>query len=148
MEKKIIKIILVVIWMGIIFLFSNQDASESSNLSDSFIYKIVSIFRSEDISDEDMELIISNNTFVVRKFAHAFIYFIFGILIYSLLKEFNINNIIIYSLIICYLYAVSDEFHQYFIPGRSMEFFDTIIDGCGSFIGICFSRIISKKMIK
>ena len=65
MKKRIIKIILVILWMLIIFLFSNQDASKSSNLSDSFIYKIVSIFRSKDISDEKMELIISNNTFIV-----------------------------------------------------------------------------------
>ena len=148
MKKRIIKIILVVVWMLIIFLFSNQDASKSSNLSDSFIYKIVSIFRSKDISDEKMELIISNNTFIVRKAAHFFVYFVLGILVYLLLKEFKVNNIVIYSLLICYLYAVSAEFHQFFIPGRSMEFRDTIIDGCGSFIGICFSRILNKKMIK
>ena len=80
MKKRIIKIILVILWMLIIFLFSNQDASKSSNLSDSFIYKIVSIFRSKDISDEKMELIISNNTFIVRKAAHFFVYFVLGIL--------------------------------------------------------------------
>ena len=148
MKKRIIKIILVIVWMLIIFLFSNQDASKSSNLSDSFIYKIVSIFRSKDISDEKMELIISNNTFIVRKAAHFFVYFVLGILVYLLLKEFKVNNIVIYSLLLCYLYAVSDEFHQFFIPGRSMEFRDTIIDSCGSFIGICFSRILNKKMIK
>ncbi len=148
MKKRVIKVILVVVWMIIIFLFSNQEASKSSNLSDKFIYRIVSIFRSDDVSEEKMELIISNNTFIVRKFAHFFVYFVLGILVYILLKEFNINNIVIYSLLICYLYALSDEVHQFFIPGRSMEFRDTIIDGCGSLIGICFSRILNKKMIK
>ncbi len=148
MKKRVIKIILVVVWMIIIFLFSNQDAGKSSNLSDKFIYRIYSIFRSEDVSEEKMKLIISNNTFIVRKTAHFFVYFVLGILVYILLKEFNINNIVIYSLLICYLYALSDEVHQFFIPGRSMEFKDTIIDFCGSFIGICFSRILNKKMIK
>lgn len=95
-----------------------------------------------------MENIISNNTFFVRKLAHFFVYFVLGVLVYILLKEFNVSSIIIYSFLLCYLYAVSDEIHQFFIPGRSMEFRDTIIDGCGAFLGICFSRILNKKMVK
>jgi len=39
------------------------------------------------------------------------------------------------SFIFCYLYALSDEFHQSFIPGRSALFRDTIIDLIGSTIG-------------
>lgn len=44
------------------------------------------------------------------------------------------------SIIFSYLYALSDEFHQSFIPGRSALFRDTLIDLFGIFIafGIIF----------
>jgi len=34
------------------------------------------------------------------------------------------------------LYAITDEFHQYFVPGRSAEIRDVLIDSSGAFIGI------------
>lgn len=39
------------------------------------------------------------------------------------------------TLIFCIAYALSDEFHQIFIPGRSFSGFDLIIDGAGAFLG-------------
>lgn len=47
-------------------------------------------------------------------------------------------------IIIAYLYAISDEFHQSFIPGRSGRFRDTLIDLAGIFIGIfIFQKVTS-----
>ena len=47
---------------------------------------------------------------------------ILGILVTITLKEYNINkNIILISILICMLYAISDEIHQIFISGRSGE---------------------------
>lgn len=40
------------------------------------------------------------------------------------------------------IYAVSDEFHQYFVPGRSCSFFDFSIDFLGIVAGIFFFAII------
>lgn len=37
---------------------------------------------------------------------------------------------------IAYLYAISDEIHQSFIPGRTSRFRDTLIDLIGIFIGL------------
>lgn len=42
------------------------------------------------------------------------------------------------ALIISYIYALSDEFHQSFVPGRSALLRDTFID----LFGICLSYII------
>ena len=33
-------------------------------------------------------------------------------------------------------YAVTDEFHQSFVPGRSCEFRDIVIDSCGVLTGV------------
>ena len=34
------------------------------------------------------------------------------------------------------IYAFTDEFHQYYVPGRSARLFDVGIDSLGSFIGL------------
>ena len=43
MLEKIFKIILIVAWMGLIFMFSNDTAVESSKKSDGFIIKTVQV---------------------------------------------------------------------------------------------------------
>ena len=40
------------------------------------------------------------------------------------------------SLLISMLYACTDEFHQHFVPGRSCEVRDVLIDTAGALIGI------------
>ena len=48
-------------------------------------------------------------------------------------------NVFLISCIICFLYAISDEIHQNFIPGRSGGVKDILIDIFGPItdIGIC-----------
>lgn len=49
-------------------------------------------------------------------------------------------------IIIAYLYAISDEIHQSFTPGRSPRFQDTLIDLGGILIGIfIYQKIFSSK---
>ena len=40
------------------------------------------------------------------------------------------------------LYAVSDEWHQSFTPGRSPSFLDVVIDGAGGLIGLALWALI------
>ena len=42
--KKIIKLTLVIAWMFVIFMFSSQNAKESTSLSDGVIIKVASVF--------------------------------------------------------------------------------------------------------
>jgi VanZ family protein len=54
------------------------------------------------------------------------------------------------SVFIAYLYGVSDEIHQSFIPGRTSKFTDTLIDLLGILIGLLILKFIfipvSKKL--
>jgi len=43
------------------------------------------------------------------------------------------------------LYAISDEFHQIFVPGRTAVIKDVVIDFVGSFISVGFYWIVSRK---
>ncbi|WP_243096886.1 VanZ family protein [Thermohalobacter berrensis] len=42
----------------------------------------------------------------------------------------------IFSFVFCILYAISDEVHQLFVPGRDAQITDVMIDSAGAFIGI------------
>lgn len=45
------------------------------------------------------------------------------------------------------LYAISDEFHQYFIPGRYASFSDLILDLIGIIIVVKYYSVIDKLML-
>ena len=41
------------------------------------------------------------------------------------------------------LYAVTDELHQIFIPGRACRFFDVCVDAAGALAGIVFCLLVA-----
>lgn len=149
---KVVKICFLVLWMALIFSFSNQKDVDSSKISDSFIDRtVVKIYKilNENITKEKENEIIEKYTYPIRKFAHYTLYFILGILSFLVVKDYSINKkLIIYSLLICFLYACSDEFHQLFIIGRSARVLDVIIDTFGSFCSISIFYIFNKKISK
>lgn len=149
---KVVKICFLVLWMALIFSFSNQKDVDSSKVSDGFIdrtvVKIYKIFN-ENITIEKENEIIEKYTYPIRKLAHYTLYFILGILSFLVVKDYSINKkLIIYSLLICFLYACSDEFHQLFIIGRSARVLDVMIDTFGSLCGISIFYIFNKKISK
>ncbi len=133
---KIIKLIIVIIWMTVIFLFSSQPADDSSKISDGLILKTVRIIEKINHKKYNDEEILNKFVKPVRKTAHFIIYFLLGIFVFLLIKEYNLKSIIIVSLLICIIYATTDEIHQLFVSGRSGELLDVINDSFSSFIGI------------
>jgi len=57
-------------------------------------------------------------------------------------------NLILWSEVVAVLYAVTDEFHQLFISGRSAQVTDVLIDGIGAFIGCLVFYFSYKKLRK
>lgn len=146
MSKKKLLTILTIIWMIIIFLFSNQPASESSNSSSSLIKNtIVRIYKlfNSNASEDDVAKIVKKYDYPVRKTAHFLEYLILGVLVFFTMRAYNVKNIYI-ILIICFIYACTDEFHQLFIEGRNGNIKDVLIDTLGSFTGILFFHKIKK----
>ena len=96
-----------------------------------------------DISGEKQATIISSFQFIARKSAHFLIYVVLGNLLavisYKRLK-FSVRPLI--AAAICLIYAASDEFHQYFVPGRSCELRDMCIDFSGAVTGILLLLLI------
>ena len=96
MSKKILTTI-TIIWMIIIFIFSNQPASTSSDRSNSLIKNtIVRIYKlfNPNPTNEEIDNIIKKYDYPVRKTAHFIEYFILGILIRILLSKISMLNLI------------------------------------------------------
>lgn len=142
---KIIDILLVVIWMCTVFWFSSQLGDDSKAQSGNTIRKIITFFN-KNITKENLEIIVETLQPFVRKLAHFSIYTLGGMLIYNLINKYNLNKKvkIIYTIIISALYATSDEIHQLFVPYRSGQVTDVLIDTCGVITGVILFIIIAK----
>ena len=140
-----IHLLLPLFWMAVIFMLSQQPASISSGQSGVFVEQLRHIAPSV-----DQQLL----TFLVRKGAHIFAYFVLGILTFNALWRVDLSKLkfnypVGLSIIVCALYAVSDEFHQLFVSGRSGELRDIMIDSCAAIVGVViisiFVRILQKS---
>ncbi len=132
MKKRIIYLILVVVWMVVVFSFSNQRGDESQQTSDVITKTVVKIFWGDLEGSElaDTESLVS---FAVRKIAHFSIYFLGGFLIFAFLNTFEIelSKKLLFTIIWGFLFSCSDELHQMFVDGRAGQFMDIIIDTMG-----------------
>lgn len=153
--KLLIKWILVILWMIVIFTFSNMNGDDSEDKSNGLInYGVNCVIDAGNnlgitdyqLSDNEIEELIEKLSYPVRKCAHMFLYFVYSILLILLLKEYNISfkKIFIYALITCFIYSLTDEFHQLFISDRSGQFSDCLIDTFGGLIGCMFYKSIHK----
>lgn len=72
--------------------------------------------------------------------AHMLIYALLaGAVLYTWKDKFRACQpikVVCYTVVICLLYGISDEFHQSFVPGRYMSAMDVVADTVGAII-IC-----------
>jgi VanZ family protein len=108
-KYRIIYWLPAIFWMIVIFAFSARPAVQTSTI---------------DWQD-----------FAVKKTAHFVEYAVLTVLfIYSIRRTTSLSliNSIIVALILSVVYAVSDEFHQSFVPGREPRIRDVFVDILGS----------------
>lgn len=148
--KTIIKIILVILWMSLIFSFSSADGITSSSMSNRLIIRITEKIKHKKLTEEEKEYILERFDPFVRKTAHFIEYFILSILVFITLLDFNLSNkrLLIYTMLICILYAASDEIHQLFVSERAGRILDVLIDSIGSFIAVNICLFIHKLKYK
>lgn len=131
--RKYLPIFLLVLQCTIIFFFSAQPATESSEVSQGLLQKILGIIPATKMLS-GAKLNFAEH--ILRKTAHFSLYSLLGVYAYLSASSFKISKKIISSLGFCLVYAVSDEIHQMFSPGRSCQISDVILDFAGSMVGI------------
>ncbi len=156
MKIQIIRIILIILLLCtfyIIFGFSSQDGETSGTLSRKITENILKISDKYNmLEDEQKNEVLEKTETIIRKLAHFSIYTVVGLLLMGLLTTYKIKDKwrILLSLLIGIIYAVSDEFHQSFSPGRTPSIKDVGIDTLGVIVGILLLiliRAIYKKIM-
>ena len=152
----VIFLILTIAWIVMIFHFSNQTGTQSSNTSGALISLINEFFGIE-IQDAT----------VIRKIAHATEFAILTFFSYIALSSTNkISNKtsyaespvklmrsdnemnIVFTLWFTILNAIFDEYHQLFVEGRDGAIKDVLIDLIGIVIVLIIIRIVFTIYLK
>ncbi|MBQ8641608.1 MAG: VanZ family protein [Clostridia bacterium] len=133
-------------WMGLIFLFSAQNAEKSAASSGSVMTFLMRFFRVD-----SMEEILADSAlysladFILRKSAHLCVFTVLGFLLCITICQYpnavRIQKIAI-PLSLGILYACIDELHQYFVPGRACQIRDVCIDTAGVLCGVLAALLI------
>lgn len=151
---KVFRITILILWMSIIFNFSQstrkKSATESIGILKNIVIKVsdslynIKIIKNK-LSDNEAQKIANKLNYPARKVMHISEYFILTLLIYNVLVLYSIKKIYLVTYICSALYSISDEIHQLFI-GRTCSLVDALVDSIGILIAIYF--IYSVKNIK
>ena len=149
MSKNLILFLLVLLVLAIamtIFLFSAQTGAESGSVSHDLMEGIADFLHMKAEGREFLHLLI-------RKAAHMAEYAALGasvcVLLFYLadiqyLKHLPDFRAAVCALIFSSLFAVTDEIHQAFVPGRGPAFTDVLIDTVGAAVGIAVIFFIGR----
>lgn len=105
-------------WMIVIFYFSSRTGNEIRNL----FYFIPNL-----------------------NWGHLVEYFILGLLVnFALSKTTRLQRLYLMTVLLCTVYGATDEFHQYFVPGRTPDIVDLTNDAIGSVLAVALIKWRSK----
>lgn len=158
--RRKVFLVLTILWMVLIFAFSARPAEVSSEDSRSIGLLIGELFIPgfEEQSAEAQNKFAEKVDHPVRKAAHASEYAVLGLLtagVYiaggaadagngnekkkadtSSKKRTPISRGILIPWVITTAYAATDEMHQLFVPGRSGQVSDVLLDSAGAMAGL------------
>ena len=102
-------LVLAIAWAGVIFYLSSQSSIDTPAL-----------FPGQD------------------KLFHMMAFGVLGFLFMGAMKTttsgYRIGQVWLVVILVV-LYGLLDEFHQYFVPGRTVEFYDALADATGALLG-------------
>jgi VanZ family protein len=113
---KVINWLLLIVYMSVIFFLSSQSQLPS----------VVTIFND--------------------KLLHTLEFTFLGVLFVRALQvsfpRLSFKQLLVYTILFCFIYGLSDEFHQSFVPGREVSLYDALADGIGGFLGVIGWRLL------
>lgn len=136
-----------------IFKFSELSGLKSTKQSRGLTYNILKVLDGNKLSEKDLIKLTKKINPVIRKIAHFSIYMILAIFTYMFIENLNIKSKsererlrknVLYTFIFCIIYAIFDEIHQIYVPGRTGKPIDVIIDTLGASMGITIILLNNK----
>ena len=152
--KRILLLLLLIADMVFIFHNSAQVAAVSSSASQNVTQMVAPVIvpNYNKLNETEKLQTVASLEAVLREAAHLLQFVPIGFALYLLLCTLELPNKlrklrIPITLCFGFLYALSDEVHQLFVPGRSFQFFDIFMDVCGVTLG-CLGGIILILIVK
>lgn len=135
--KKWISLAITLGVMALIFYFSSQPGSQSGALSEQVLDRMQQSGTADVFIPEWFSGNVQAN---VRKWAHVYIYAVLGASMMATAVTWRWSKGLpwcgILAVLACTAFAVSDEVHQFFVPGRAMLATDVGVDALGFVPGI------------
>lgn len=151
-ESKIIIllfiIVVTIIWCTTIFRLSGMNSNSPNGASTGIVERAISKvldatneagITSSHPDDEKLTKAAELINTPLRKVVHATVYFVLALLLLTISrvifggKKYLPSCIIAVSL--CFIFAMTDEYHQTFIDGRTGQVMDVTIDTAGACVG-------------
>ena len=137
---KILWPVLTVLMAALIFYSSSMPGDESGEASLSIVLRVQQFIP---IDDDLLH-------FLVRKAAHFTVYAILAFNLANSLKFHMANKkaVLLTAWVGASIYGITDEIHQYFVPGRHMSVMDMGINSAGALLGAVFVYLLIMKTRK
>ncbi len=154
MLKRIFSIIFVILWLFVIYSFSDTVGITSGIQTRTILEKIVTKvsnflynvkLSNQELSEAEIQDFVSDNYLLFRKLCHFFVYFMLGIFSYlSIIVIFDKG--IWFSMLMTVgfstIYSIFDEIHQSAVPGRYGAVTDCLIDISGAAVASILISLI------
>lgn len=152
-NKKLILIgivaAVIIAWCATIFNLSGMSSENSNGKSkgivEQAIVKVLDATNEAGITDShpDDEKLAKAAELInapLRKVVHATVYFVLALLMLTIgrvifgSKKYLLTCTI--AILLCFAFAMTDEYHQTFVDGRTGQMLDVIIDTAGACVGV------------
>lgn len=152
-KKKLILIgivaAVIIAWCATIFNLSGMSSENSNGKSkgivEQAIVKVLDATNEAGITDShpDDEKLAKAAELInapLRKVVHATVYFVLALLLLTISrvifgsKKYLLSCTI--TMLLCFIFAMTDEYHQTFVDGRTGQMMDVMIDTAGACVGM------------
>lgn len=145
-KRQIVFIVLSVLFAVMIFCFSARNGVESTEDSYAVGMEFGRITHTDFKNwSEDAKLAFAEKVdHPIRKLAHATEYAVFAMLLcgawFDGRRKRKLSAFFAWGT--ATVYAMTDEFHQLFVPGRSGQVKDVLLDSCGAAVGVLILMLV------
>ena len=149
-SKRTIYLLLTLLWVAVIFSFSLQPATTSSEVSrgvGEWLVETFAPFLSERLEAMPVEQLEFLHT-LLRKAGHFSEFFVLGVLAMLSVLQTKVRYRLLSALSFCALVAAVDETIQLFVSGRSGQVTDVVLDSVGALCGIVVFVRVRKIFVK
>ncbi len=135
----VLRWVLVAVWAGVIFYLSSRSGLDFGDRSG-----LLGFIRG--VLDSWQAALFGPDVDIVSPLGHFCEYTVFGFLVTrALFPSLSVKRSIAVAFAICVLYALTDEWHQSFVPGRECDIADVAVDACGTALGAAIAVFLQRR---